>query len=332
MAPRGAHPGSRTLVSLSGLRTTSMATIRPASTDHAVAGDRGCGDDIEGVDADSHRVRAHPDAGHLVHLVQPPRAQPIALGAQQERHPVLERNLIYRYRRLIRSQGEQAEPDAAKISQPAVPVRHAGIWNREHRAHRHLDRPPVERIRASRRQDHCIHAKRSRASEDGTDVRVVDKILQYDDASGVLDHLGDPWQRQPPTGGQGAAVHWETSQPLGVLLPDEVGGRRGVVKQISKPATMLPGQQEGPHRVTRRDGPPDHLFAFGQKQTAVNLQTPAQVDVTQPDVIGDPRIAWIIDIGNARHIASVAKIRAARACGHVPAQDPLRRRRISTYN
>ena len=73
--------------------------------------------------------------------------------------------------------GDGLEPEAAREAR-VVPVSSRVHGSAKTAPMRDLDRAPVQRVRAARRQQHGVHAERGARSEDGADVRVVDDVLE----------------------------------------------------------------------------------------------------------------------------------------------------------
>jgi hypothetical protein len=160
-----------------------------------VTRDRGGGDHVERVDPGSLRTSVHGDAHGLVSLVQPAGGQAVTLGAEQQRGPLPHRSLADRRGAPIGGQRQQPESFGAQLGQAVVPLGHAGVGNGEHGAHRDLDRTPVERVGAPRRQDHRVHAERGGAAEDRPDVAVVDEVLEHEHATGAGGQFGGRGER-----------------------------------------------------------------------------------------------------------------------------------------
>ena len=82
-----------------------------------VAGDGGRGHHVERVDPGGARRRVHRDAHRLVGLVQPPRGQPVPLGAEQQRDPPRVAQGA-RYRRGAARRGSARGPGTRRTSAP----------------------------------------------------------------------------------------------------------------------------------------------------------------------------------------------------------------------
>ena len=173
----------------------------------------------------------HRDADGLIGLVQPAGRQSVAFGAEQQRSPMAGHGHSHtdRWGRRVRCQREQPEPGRPQPGQAVVPAGHAGVGDGEHRAHGNLHRTPVERVGASRRQEHGIHAERGGAPEDCPDVSVVDKILQHDHPPGGGGQRRSLRERLAVQRGQRPAVDTVPGELLGGLVRDDIhrGAGRG---------------------------------------------------------------------------------------------------------
>ena len=208
-------------------------------------------------------------------------------------------------------------PACRSNGQPAAPVRQPGVRDREHRAHRHLHRPPVQRVGAARRQDHRVHAERGRAPEDPAQVAVVHDVLADHHPAGGGQHLRGRRQRPPQHRGQRAAVHLVAGQRGGRVRRDDVHRARAGGDQIGQRGLPVLRDQQRPDRVPGGHGPPDHLLTLGDEQPVLGLQAAPQPDVGQPGEVGQPRVGRVGDGQHGRHPPSLAALCAG---AHGPAE------------
>src|SRR6516162_5026643 len=262
-----------------------------------VTGDRRGGDHVERVHA-----RAHGDADRLVGFAQPAPGQAVALGAEQQGHPAAPRfgeGRADRSRLVVRCEREDPETAALELGEPVEPFGHPGVRDGEHGAHGDLDRPPVERVGAPRREQHRVHAERGGAAEDRAHVRVVDEVFQDHDPCRVAGHLLYGWQWLAAEGRERAAVHAVSGEPFGDLIRDDVHrnlGGRAECGQVPQPALR---QQHRAHRVSRLGRPRDDLCALRHEQAVLSLQVRSQGHVGQPRVIRQPRVGGAADLYGA---------------------------------
>ena len=171
--------------------------------------------------------RGHRDDRAAVGRLLPARREPVPLRAQHQRQPVDPgHGLLDRDGVVGQGQRHRGEAAAAQRRERVVPVRQPGPRQREHRAHRDLDRPAVERVGAARRQQHGVEAERGAAS--GRSRRRWCG-RRSPPAPGPT---ARPRARRPRVGqrpafqrGQRAAVHVEAGDLLGQRLGHHVAGR-----------------------------------------------------------------------------------------------------------
>ena len=127
-------------------------------------------------------------------------------------------------------------------------------------------------------------------------------------------------------------------QLLGHLRRDQVHRTRAGAGQVPEGTQLVAGDQQRADRVARADRAPDHLLSLGDEQPVPRLQAPAQVDVGQPDIVSQTRIAGVGDLNQARcpsgHRTSLAEPAGclrpqASACSRIP-HKPLYSRKRAT--
>ena len=183
-----------------------------------VAGHRGRGGDVEGVDARRHRDDRAPVGRRL-----PAPREAVALGAEHQREPVdAGHGLLDRHGVGGQGQRDRREARADRSAGPSYQSSQPGPRHREHRPHADLDRAAVERVGAPRREQHRVEPQRRTGAEDGADVGVVDHVLEHQHRPGAGQHDVDRGQRPTLQGGQRAPVHVEAGDLLGELLGQDV--------------------------------------------------------------------------------------------------------------
>ena len=236
----------------------------------------------------------------------PARRQPVPLRAEHQRQPVHPGDRLLDGDGVV-GQGERHRGEAA-LAQPregVVPVRQPRPRQREHRAHRDLDRPAVERVGAARGQQDGVEAERRARPEDRPDVGVVDDLLQHQDGPGLCEHVVQRRERAALERGQRPAVHVEAGHLLGQLLGHHVAGRlrgREHVGQAVEPARR---HEEGAGPVAGLDRAPHHLLPLGQEQPVLGLEVLAELDVAQVAVVGQPRVVGRPDLDQLSHAGRV---------------------------
>jgi hypothetical protein len=191
-----------------------------------VAGNRRGGHHVERVHSRAARGGTHGDADRVVGLAQPACRQAVALGAEQQRDaaPAVGECLADRGRAVVGGEREDREAAVLELGEAVEPFGHPGVGDREHGAHRYLDRAPVQRVGAAGREQYGVHAERRGAAEDRADVAVVDEVFEDHDPVRVLDHVLDGWQWLAAERGERAAVHAVAGEPFGDLVGDYVHG------------------------------------------------------------------------------------------------------------
>ncbi len=234
-----------------------------------VAGDRGRRGDVERVDPRGHRDHRPPvrrDRPSAARDRGPPSRGPAPAGRSR--------------RRPARS----ATASSARVSATVVnPARTApagrrtspagGSTAREHRPHRHLDRPPVERVRAARREQHRVESSAAperkhaptlvwstMSSRTSTDRAPATHLL---DACGSGRRCSDAsaprWTWKPVTSSAKA------SRPRST-------GRRDRASTSASPVEPARRHQERARRESGLHRPADDLLALRQEQPVLGLE------------------------------------------------------------
>ena len=149
---------------------------------------------------------------------------------------------------------------------------------REHRAHRDLHRPAVERVRAPRREQHGVDAERGAASGRSRRRwcgRRCPRAPATVRAPASTSSTGG--QRPPLQRGQRAAVHVEAGDLLGQRLatPRSRARRSRRARRRARPATAAPSGTTAAEAGL--DGPAYDLLALGQEQPVLGLEVLAQL-------------------------------------------------------
>ena len=194
-------------------------------------------------------------------------------------------------------------PSADRVGSASYQSSRRVHGSREHRAHAHLDRAPVERVGAPRRQEYGVEAQRGAGAEDRADVGVVDDVLEHQDRPGVLQDRGRRGQRTPLQRGQRTSVHVEAGHLLGERLRDHEAGRRRRGEHVGQPVQPARRHQERPRREPGLDGAAYDLLALGEEQPVLGLEVLAQLDVAQVAVVGQPRVRSRVDQDLLSHTA-----------------------------
>jgi hypothetical protein len=141
---------------------------------------------------------------------------------------------------------------------------------------------------------------------------MVDNVLQHDDPPGRRYHRRHRWQRTALQGRQSAPVDMEPRQLLSHRLVNyKARGRRGLYlgAQPLKPAWR---EQEGPRREAGPQRASYDLVPLGKKQAMLDLERPAQLDVSKVDVVGQPGVARIVDPDVLTHRRRPVRARPGR--------------------
>jgi hypothetical protein len=244
--------------------------------------------------------------------VQPPPGQAVSFGAEEQRDlPGVPQRARYRRRAFVRGEREGAEPGGLQLREAVEPAGHPGVRDGEHRTHRDLDRPPVQRVGAPRRQHDRVDAERGRAAEDRAHVAVVNQVFEHDDPARAGDDRGDTGQRLAGQRRQRAPVHPVPGEAFRDLVGNHVDGGGGHVqgRDVGQPALA---EEHRAHGVAGRDGAGDDLRALRDEQAVLGLQVRPQARVRQPGVVGQPDVGGVVDLNG--HAPSVHQSSADR--GH----------------
>ena len=170
-----------------------------------------------------------------------------------------------------------------------------GPRQREHRAHRDLDRAAVERVGAPRRQQHGVEAERGAASGRSR-RRWCGRRCPRAPAPTGRRRAPRPrdGQRPPLQRGQRAAVHVEA----GHLLGQRLATRRSRARRVVASTSASPSSQRGAIRNERGAKPASTARRTTFSPSARNSPCSASrclrsCDVAQVAVVGQPRVGRV---------------------------------------